>query len=172
MTTRRRGSNPEDLAGSLAGIMNMARALPEMMELWRVMSDVLMVPDENAAAGAKRKRTTRGGSSLPMDPLSLTVRVNALMLSSNIRYWVKWQQIVTQRLPRIRRLVDEYQADGKRDPAIRHELLDELRRYLREMAELPADQHRRVREEITKIEEQIFENDQMAEARRMNEAKR
>lgn len=169
MPTRRRGSNPEDLAGSLAGMLNMARALPEMMELWRVMSDVLMVPDEET--DAPKRRPGRGGKRSSLDPLSLTVRVNALMLGSNIRYWVKWQQIVTKRLPRIRRLVDEYQAEGKRDPTIRHALLDELRCYLREMAELPADQHRRVREEITKIEEEIFERDQMTEARRMNEAK-
>lgn len=164
----RRGARPEDLAGSFEGMMQLARALPEMVELWRVLSDVLMVPEESPGT---RKASAKGRRALPSDPLSLTVRVNALMLSSNIRYWMKWQQIVAQRLPRIRRLVDDYRADGRKDPRIRHELLDELRRYLREMAELPADQHRRVRDEIVKIEEEIFEKDQLAEARRFNDAK-
>ena len=153
----------DDLGRTAASMLNLAHAVPDMIDLWRVLSEIF------ATASSKDGDTGNGegdsaGSS--RSPVAIAVRANALLANNSMRYLLRWQQVVTRHLPRIRRDVEEFKAaGGGGEGRLRDQIVDDLRAYLREMAELPCDQCRALRDDIEKIERDILPHSERQEAR-------
>lgn len=146
-------STSDDLARAFSSMLNLSRAAPDMIELWRVLSDVLSAAQSENRAGDDRGKDASASSN---DPVALAVRANSLLASSSMRYLLRWQQVVTRHLPRIRTDLEAFKAAGRSDRRLRDRIIDELRAYLRELAELPCDQCRALREDIESIERELL----------------
>ena len=150
---RANDTTSDDLSRAFTSMLNLARAAPDMIELWRVLSDLLAAAraeDSDAEGRAKDAGSTAD------DPVALAVRANSLLASNSMRYLLRWQQVVTRHLPRIRSDLEEYKADGGADRRLRNQIIDQVRAYLRELAELPCDQCRALSEDIEKIERDLL----------------
>jgi hypothetical protein len=142
----------DDLGRSLAAMLGMSRGIPELFEMWRAVADVLVEQRSSSRGGKANHR-----QALAADAIALVVDANALLFNNSLQYWLRWQRLVSRRVPAIRRRLEAFKAEDDPSPELRAALMDEIRLYLREMAELPCDQCRRVQHDIEELEKKIFE---------------
>jgi hypothetical protein len=160
----------DEVGRSFSAMFNMARGVPELMEFWRVMAETLTSSrlDENSEEQTDSQQNDAAASN---DPVALVVRANALMLSHGTRYWLDWQKLLARHLPAIRRRLEALNDKGAKDQETKAALIDDVRAYLREMAELPARHGRWLQHDIELLETDVFSKAKQKVVRRGHRAK-
>ena len=152
MATKKESAQ-DDLGRSFSTMFNIARGVPELIEFWRVVEDAL--PGFGLEENPNDTGPTQKGA-IPNDPVALTVRANAMLFNHGIRYWLDWQKLLTQHLPRIRSRLEALSGKADNDVELKAALIDDLRTYLREMAELPVRHGRTLQCDIESLEGEIL----------------
>lgn len=136
----------DDLGRAFASMLNLSQAMPDVLQVWRSITDALME--------SRSRERPIGSDGSRLDPIGMVIQANALLFSNSMQYWLRWQQLVAKRIPAIRRRLEALKAE-RDDPSAetRNKLIDELRLYLREMADLPCTQCQLVRADIEKLEQ-------------------
>ncbi len=160
-------SPEEELTRSFSRMLNMSLSVPHMLEMARLMADTLSTGSDEQAPANETSNRSRGAK----EPVGLVIKANATLLTSAVRFWLRWQELVSKHVPTISRNLADIQANPKRKEELRALLIDNMRAYTREMAELPCEQCRLVRQDLEKMEAQLFGAAQEKEGRRRWKAK-
>lgn len=159
----------DELGRTMAALVRAASSALDMADLWRVIADLHAVE-----AGHERDlRATRddgafpedealdlaesgGGPPVPSGPVVLLTRINATAASFAMQAGMRWQELLSRRIPEIRRCLDEYRSEEDPSPATRARLVDEMRRLLRDVGEFAVDQGHEVQSRLNRIEVDLF----------------
>jgi hypothetical protein len=88
------------------------------------------------------------GQSEPSDNRQRMWRLYVAFVNSGYRYLARWAEISSRRCPQLARALPAFNAGHEVSDREVAELIDDFRAYLREMAELPAEESRRLEAEI------------------------
>ena len=80
----------DDLGRSFSAMLGVTHSIPEFLEMWRAVADVLI--EERPG---KRRGGVKDRQALAADAVALVVQANALLLSNSLQYWLRWQRLVS-----------------------------------------------------------------------------
>ena len=92
-----------------------------------------------------------GAGSAPMDAAKRMQQLYMAFTNSGYRYLARWAEISVKRYPEFTRLSSGMTASRAITDSELAALVDSLRAYLREMADIPVDESKRLQAEIEKI---------------------
>jgi hypothetical protein len=161
----------QEVAGDELGraVAAMARALSsslDMVDLWRAFAELHA---RDAARESDLRAMRNDGAFLedealeleepqhrpelaPSNPLVLLTRINAMAASTAMQMGLRWQELLSRRIPEIRRRLDDYRSEEDPSPEMRWRLVDEMRQLLRDIGEFAADQGHEVQLRLNKLE--------------------
>src|SRR5690242_1856930 len=108
-------TSADEIGRTFAALLKASRAAPDLIELWRAFAEL------QARERARRQdlRADMDGGAfieedpkrpewqreppLPDDPVVFMTRIHAMLLSSRIRFGLRWQELVSRQVPAIRR---------------------------------------------------------------------
>lgn len=90
------------------------------------------------------------------DPLVFQTRLNSALASASMHFGTRLQEILAQRIPSIRRSIDDYRMDHDPSPEAYWRSIDEVRLLLRELGEFAVDQGREMQERLIVLESQLL----------------
>jgi hypothetical protein len=146
-------SGESDARRNFAGTPDVAASIRELIELWRVMYQPFLPA---APAGGPQEAANASGPASAVDPVHLVLRANSLLLESGMRYWLRWQEIVSVHVPAITRSLESCKIGERPNPEAGQDFMHALRSYLREAAALPCEHCRRVQEDLRALEQELF----------------
>jgi hypothetical protein len=161
-------NSQDELRRAFASMFGAGGGTAQAMELWRTAWAAMMAPQ----AGEVRQDMGPGASkSVLADPLALMIRVNALLLSSSVQYWLGWQELLSTHAPVLRRTLEAIGAGELSGVGARETLLRNLRSYVRDAARLPYEHCRRFQDELCTLDEELFADAKLQTPRRLNKYK-
>jgi hypothetical protein len=163
-----RDSSQDDLSSAFARMFGMGGGMAQAADLWRTMCEAMIAP---RTADVGRDTASPASNPLLADPVALMIRVNSLLLSSSVRYWLRWQEVLSTHAPALRRSLEEIGSGKLSSTEARDALLHNLRSYLRDVAALPFEHCRRFQEELRGLEEAFFADTKLDAPRRFNKCK-
>jgi len=90
------------------------------------------------------------------DLLNVMAQASLTWMNSGFRYWRRWLEIYASYYPAIMHSVQVMSSDPGKWEEARGVLIDNLRAYLREMAELPWQESRRLQAEFERIVGEVW----------------
>jgi hypothetical protein len=161
-------ASADDLGRAFAALLKSARAGPDLAELWRAFSELqarerARLQDQRAHedGGAFFEEAARGAEwerekPFPGDPVVFMTRIHAALLASRLQSGLRWQRLVSQQLPKIRRRLDEYRAEEDPPPQLRRQLIDEVRELLRAIGEFAVEQGEEVQRRLDQLDRELI----------------
>lgn len=153
---------------AFGSMLGMGGGTAQPMELWRAMCAAMMTP---GGADVGRDMGPSAGKPALADPVALMIRVNALLLSSSVRYWLGWQELLSTHAPVLRRTLEVIGTGELSGAEAREMFLHNLRSYLRDAACLPSEHCRRFEDELRMLDEEVFADAKLQTPRRMHKGK-
>jgi hypothetical protein len=156
----------DELGRAITAMLKAASSSLDMIDLWRAFSelhareaaherDLRAIRDDGAFLEDEALELAEPGEGpepSPSSPLVLLTRINALVASTAMQMGLRWQELLSRRIPEIRRRLDEYRSEADPAPEMRWKLVDEMRQLLRDVGEFAADQGHEAQLSLNRLE--------------------
>jgi len=121
--------------------------LDRLVDLLKTLASTVPAPDPPPDG---RENARRAGARLG-EAAQVVSQALLLCAASSFRYWARTAEIWSQAVPPIAAALADGGRHPGRDQAISAARIDELRRALRELAEVPADESRRLQQALERL---------------------
>jgi len=148
-------TSAEEAGRSIASLLESSRLMPDLADVWRAIGERHARNRMNCG-----EEESRRGEIAADDPAALAVKANVLVVNAGMRIGLDWQRLLSDRVPTIRRRLDDYRADADPLPEVRNALLDEVGLFLAELAEFASDQARAIQQDMERLQRWLLRDEQ------------